>query len=93
MGAEHKETSRSPAGTAAGRHSSGLKWALAMTSTFMVVEVVGGFWTGSLALIADAAHMLTDVGGLILALIAIHFAARPATPEKTFGYPYHFEEP
>ena len=75
-----------PTGTAAGRHSSGLKWALAMTSTFLVVEVVGGLWTGSLALIADAAHMLTDVGGLVLALVAIRFAARPATPEKTFGY-------
>ena len=60
MGAGHKETSRGPAGTAAGRHSNGLKWALAMTSTFMVVEVVGGFWTGSLALIADAAHMLCN---------------------------------
>jgi cobalt-zinc-cadmium efflux system protein len=57
-----------------------------MTSTFMVVEVVGGLWTGSLALLADAAHMLTDVGGMLLALVAIRFAARPATPEKTFGY-------
>ena len=56
------------------------------SSTFMVVEVVGGLWTGSLALLADAAHMLTDVGGMLLALVAIRFAARPATPEKTFGY-------
>lgn len=86
MGAGHAETTTGAASTAAGRHSSGLKWALAMTSTFLVVEVVGGFWTGSLALLADAAHMLTDVGGLTLALIAIRFAARPATPEKTYGY-------
>lgn len=86
MGAGHAETTTGGAGTAAGRHSSGLKLALAMTSTFLVVEVVGGLWTGSLALLADAAHMLTDVGGLTLALIAIRFAARPATPEKTFGY-------
>lgn len=85
----NKRTSHNAANggsTAAGRHSGGLKWALAMTSTFLVVEVVGGLWTGSLALLADAAHMLTDVGGLFLALVAIRFAARPATPEKTFGY-------
>ena len=42
MGAGHAETTTGAAGTAAGRHSSGLKWALAMTSTFLVVEVVGG---------------------------------------------------
>ena len=48
----------------------------------MTVEVVGGLWTGSLALIADAAHMLTDA----LALIAIRFSERPATPQRTYGY-------
>jgi len=52
----------------------------------MAVEVIGGLWTGSLALLADAAHMLTDAGGLGLALIAIRFAERPATPQKTYGY-------
>jgi len=52
----------------------------------MAVEVIGGLWTGSLALLADAAHMLTDAGGLALALIAIRFAERPATPQKTYGY-------
>lgn len=52
----------------------------------MAVEIVGGLWTGSLALLADAAHMLTDAGGLALALIAIRFAERPATPQKTYGY-------
>jgi cobalt-zinc-cadmium efflux system protein len=52
----------------------------------MGVEVVGGLVTGSLALLADAAHMLTDAGGLALALIAIRFAERPATPQKTYGY-------
>jgi cobalt-zinc-cadmium efflux system protein len=60
--------------------------ALGLTTTFMAVEVVGGLWTGSLALLADAAHMLTDAGGLTLALIAIQFAERPATPQKTYGY-------
>lgn len=52
----------------------------------MLAEVVGGLWTGSLALLADAGHMLTDVGGLGLALLAIWFAERPATPERTYGY-------
>jgi len=52
----------------------------------MLAEAVGGWWTGSLALLADAGHMLTDVAALTLALIAVWFAARPATSSKTFGY-------
>jgi cobalt-zinc-cadmium efflux system protein len=56
----------------------------------LVVEVVGGLVTGSLALLADAGHMLTDVAGIGLALLAIWFAGRPATPERTFGH-YRFE--
>jgi len=72
--------------TAAGLHKNRLAGALALTTTFMVVEVIGGLWTGSLALLADAAHMMTDAGGLALALIAIKFAERPATPQKTYGY-------
>jgi cobalt-zinc-cadmium efflux system protein len=76
----------STSGTAAGKHKSRLAWALGLTASFMFAEIIGGLWTGSLALLADAAHMLTDVGGLALALIAIRFAERPATPQKTFGY-------
>nr|WP_298599916.1 cation diffusion facilitator family transporter [uncultured Sphingorhabdus sp.] len=72
--------------TAAGRHKSRLYIALTLTTTFMIIEVIGGLWPGSLALIADAAHMLTDAGGLALALIAIRFAERPRTPQNTFGY-------
>lgn len=60
--------------------------AFGLTSLILVVEVVGGFLTGSLALLADAGHMLTDVAGLGLALFAIKFAERPATPERTYGY-------
>ncbi len=59
---------------------------LALTATYMVAEAVGGWWTGSLALLADAGHMLTDVAALALALMAMWFSARPATPSKTFGY-------
>lgn len=73
-------------GTAAAQHVGRLKWALGLTATYMVAEVVGGLVTGSLALLADAAHMLTDVGGLALALLAIRFAAREATPQRTYGY-------
>ena len=74
------------AGSAAGRHRGRLGWALGLTLAYMAAEVVGGLLTGSLALLADAAHMLTDAGGLALALLAIRFAQRPATPQKTYGY-------
>ena len=86
MGAGHSHTAARPTGTSAGRHKSSLATALGLTVAFMLVEVVGGLWTGSLALLADAAHMLTDAGGLALALIAIRFSERPATPQKTYGY-------
>ena len=73
-------------GTAAAKHSKRLAIALAMTATYMVAEIIGGLITGSLALLADAAHMATDVVGLGLALLAIRFAARPATPQRTYGF-------
>jgi cobalt-zinc-cadmium efflux system protein len=57
-----------------------------LTSTYFFVEVVGGLLTNSLALLADAAHMLTDVGGLGLALFAAWMSSKPATPAKTYGY-------
>lgn len=57
-----------------------------LTFTYFIVEVVGGLVTNSLALLADAAHMLTDVGGLGLALFAAWMSAKPATPQRTYGY-------
>lgn len=63
-----------------------LKIVLALTSVYLVAEVLGGIWTGSLALLADAGHMLTDAGGLVLALFAIKISTKKATPEKTYGY-------
>ena len=72
--------------TAAGRSRGALVAALVVTGSFLLVEVGGAIWTGSLALAADAGHMLTDVGGLALALFAVWVAARPPTPEKTYGY-------
>lgn len=59
---------------------------LVLTSVFMVVEAVGGYLSGSLALIADAGHMLTDVGALALSLGSVWLARRPATARRTFGY-------
>jgi len=59
---------------------------LGLVLVYMVVEVVGGLITNSLALLADAGHMLSDAGALGLALFAIWFARRPATPRHTYGY-------
>jgi cobalt-zinc-cadmium efflux system protein len=70
----------------AARSRRRLSLVLALTAVYLVAEAVGGWLTGSLALLADAGHMLTDVAALALALIAIWFSSRPATPSKTFGY-------
>ena len=72
--------------TAAARSRPVLSATLALTCAFLVVELVAGLWTGSLALLADAGHMLTDAGALALALFATWIAARPPTPAKTYGY-------
>lgn len=60
--------------------------ALALTAVYTAVEVVGGVLTGSLALLADAVHMLSDNVALALALFAVWLGGKPATPERTFGY-------
>ncbi len=62
-----------------------LLWALSINLVFLVIEVVGGILTNSLALLADAGHMLIDVGALALALFVGRIALRPATPARTFG--------
>ena len=59
---------------------------LALTAAYTVAELVGGWWTGSLALLADAGHMMTDNVALSLALLAAHFARRPPDPHRTYGY-------
>jgi cobalt-zinc-cadmium efflux system protein len=60
--------------------------ALVLTGTFMVVEIVGGIISGSLALLADAGHMLTDTMALALAAVAFHVSKRPADGNLTYGY-------
>jgi cobalt-zinc-cadmium efflux system protein len=73
-------------GSAAGAHRGRLRMVFLITTLVLVVEVIGGLVSGSLALLADAGHMLTDAAGIGLALLAIWFAARPATPARTYGY-------
>jgi cobalt-zinc-cadmium efflux system protein len=63
-----------------------MKWVLGITAGFMVVEVAGGILSNSLALLADAGHMFTDVGALTLSLVAMRLAQRPPSPSKTYGY-------
>ncbi len=66
------------------------RWRLAvvlgLSALFLGVEVVAGILTGSLALLADAGHMLTDVAGLVLALAAMKLAERRPSPRRTYGY-------
>ena len=71
-------------------HSKRLWWALGLTSTFLIIEVLGGLLTQSLALLSDAAHMFTDTAALAIALAAIQIAKRPADQKRTFGY-HRFE--
>ena len=63
-----------------------LTFALALTSTFLIVEVIAGFMTQSLALLSDAAHMFTDAAALAIALVAIKIGKLPADDKRTFGY-------
>lgn len=62
-----------------------LWWALIINAIFLAVEIMGGILTNSLALLADAGHMFTDVGALALAICVGHLAKRPSTPNRTFG--------
>ena len=72
--------------TAAHTHRARLIAALAIGVGVLACEVVGAMWSGSLALLADAGHLLADVGGIGLALFAVTMAQRPATAHRTFGY-------
>src|SRR5690606_33872618 len=75
-----------PAGIRDAGHRRLLAISLSLTATVMIVQVVGAVLTGSLALLADAAHMFTDSSALVIALIATAVAARPADDRRTFGY-------
>ena len=63
-----------------------LMLAFGVTAAFMIIEVIGGLVSGSLALLADAGHMLTDAAALLFALLAVVFARRPPSHGRTFGW-------
>lgn len=73
-------------GTGEVKHAKPLWWALGLTSTFLVAEIIGGLVTNSLALLSDAAHMMTDVIALTVSLIAVKMSQRPADAKRTYGY-------
>ena len=73
-------------GAASSAQMRSLRVAIALTGGFMVAEVAGGILANSLALIADAGHMLTDAGALALSLFVAWFSRQPETPQKTYGY-------
>ncbi|MFD7940529.1 cation diffusion facilitator family transporter [Streptomyces sp. NPDC059755] len=81
----HTHTHVPATATAAAAYRGRLRVALSITLGVMVVEIVGGVLADSLALVADAAHMATDALGLGMALLAIHFANRPPSANRTFG--------
>lgn len=78
-----------PAGGSA-EHARKLRLALALTVSFLTIELIAAWLTNSLALLSDAAHMFTDAAALAIALVAIRIAQRPADRRRTFGY-YRFE--
>ena len=88
MGAAHSHEGRGLGGHAAGRAAdrSRLKLVLAITTAVIAVEVVGAVFSGSLALLADAGHMMTDAAAIGLALSASYVATLPPTSRRTFGF-------
>lgn len=66
--------------------SGRLKYAIGITSVTLLVEIAGGIWTNSLALLSDAAHVFLDLFALILSFVAIKLAAFPTTDTRTFGW-------
>ncbi|WGW12452.1 cation diffusion facilitator family transporter [Saxibacter everestensis] len=71
--------------TSAGKHWRSMVIVLCVALTVLVIEVIGAWISGSLALLADAGHMLTDAAGIGIALIATRLAARPASAQRTYG--------
>jgi cobalt-zinc-cadmium efflux system protein len=88
MGAGHDHHHGVGSAHASGRAEDRRRLALVLlvTGSVVVVEAVGAWLSGSLALLADAGHMLTDAAGIVIALLASLLAARPVSPRRTFGY-------
>ena len=68
------------------RTKKSIKLVLILTSSYFVIQIIAGVKIGSLAVISDAGHMLIDVAGLVMALLAISFTQKPATPTRTYGF-------
>ena len=86
MGHNHSHGHSHSHGSAAGGQARGIAMTLGLVMLYMALEVIGGIVSGSLALLADAGHMLSDAGALALTLFAMRVARRPATAERTYGY-------
>ena len=86
MGLGHSHSHVGTHGSPTRSNARALLLVLVLTTTYMVAEVVAGVLTGSLALLADAGHMISDSGSILLALVAISLAGRPATSKRSFGY-------
>ena len=82
----HSHGHQHGAGAHAGYERRFLVGALALTAVFAVVEAIGGWWAGSLALLSDAGHMVTDVAALSIAIIAQRLAQRPPSRRASYGY-------
>ena len=83
---EHNERIRSEQSFRGGKARKGLQFAVVVTGLIFVVELVGGWLSGSLALMADAGHMATDLFALLISFLAIKFSAKPSTKERSYGY-------
>lgn len=90
MGGKHEHAHGHDHGHGIGGKREGnavaLRWAFGITTVILVAEAVGGWLTNSLALLSDAGHMLSDAASLGLSLLAIHFAKKPASLSKSYGY-------
>lgn len=92
MGARHDHAPVRPAagttaaGTVSGAYRRRMLLTIAVTGSVLVLQLVGGLLSGSLALLADSGHMLTDLSGVTLALLAVHWAQRSPTLRRTFGH-------
>jgi cobalt-zinc-cadmium efflux system protein len=82
----HHGHSHEPSSAGEGGREKRLLWAFVLTTVTMLVESVGGWISGSLALLADAAHMLVDASALLFAWLGAYFAKRPADARRSFGY-------
>ena len=85
MSHDHGHPARGGSGDRALRRGR-LAWTLALTLTYMLAEIIGGYLSGSLALLADAGHMFSDAAALALSLFAAWISARPPTPQHSYGY-------